>query len=91
MNVMTLKPYRSHVCIDQSCTKLVVFAGENIDSFFADIYVLDMATMEWTMGPSSGDGRLGMTCTMYDDGFLAWGGKKETRLRPNGPSAFYLD
>ncbi|KAF9098179.1 hypothetical protein BGX29_007749 [Mortierella sp. GBA35] len=34
----------------------------------------------WTRGPNAGNGRLGMACAMYNDGFLVWGGSTDTFL-----------
>lgn len=62
--------------LDQTCSKLVVFGGLDTETVYADIYILDLATMQWTVGPSLATGRVGMSCTLYDDGFLSWGGKE---------------
>ncbi|KAF9286893.1 hypothetical protein BGZ74_001208 [Mortierella antarctica] len=66
--------------IDKANDNIVVYGGQNTDGLLGDIYVLDLDTLVWKQGPSSNDGRVGMACTMYDDGFLVWGGAKDTFL-----------
>lgn len=53
----------------------MVYGGQITDGLLGDIYVLNLNTLVWKRGPSSSDGRVGMACTIYDDGFLVWGGK----------------
>ncbi|KAF9178924.1 acyl-CoA-binding domain-containing protein 4 [Haplosporangium sp. Z 767] len=66
--------------IDQENTKLVIFGGQDENSVFGDIHVLDLITMEWTVGPPASEGRIAMACAQYEDGFLAWGGAKDKFL-----------
>ncbi|GJJ70271.1 hypothetical protein EMPS_02620 [Entomortierella parvispora] len=84
---------REDACIatDQTCSKLVVFGGQDSETIFSDIYILELATMQWTVGPSPSNGRVGMSCTMYDDGFLSWGGASDvflTTLHGSSPALF---
>lgn len=52
----------------------MVYGGQITEGLLGDLYVLNLNTLEWKRGPSSTDGRVGMACTIYDDGFLVWGG-----------------
>jgi hypothetical protein len=53
--------------------KMIVFGGRTPDKISGDLYILDVATMTWTQGPSS-DPRTGMVCSVSGDNFVAWGG-----------------
>ncbi|KAF9025683.1 hypothetical protein BGZ52_008803 [Haplosporangium bisporale] len=68
------------VAIDEANDNLVVYGGQVTEGLLGDIYVLNLNTLEWKRGPSSSDGRVGMACTIHDDGFLVWGGAKDTFL-----------
>ncbi|KFH73037.1 hypothetical protein MVEG_00262 [Podila verticillata NRRL 6337] len=68
------------VAIDEANDNLVVYGGQVAEGLLGDIYVLNLNTLEWKRGPSSSDGRVGMACTIHDDGFLVWGGAKDTFL-----------
>ncbi|KAI1316535.1 hypothetical protein EDD11_009874 [Mortierella claussenii] len=86
---------REDACLamDQNNSKLAVYGGRADDNLLRDIFVLDLASMQWSKGPSSADGRVGMACIMYDDGFLVWGGAMDTflvSLYSPDPSVFNL-
>ncbi|KAG0011453.1 hypothetical protein BGZ82_002999, partial [Podila clonocystis] len=68
------------MAIDEVNDNIVVYGGQITEGLLGDIYVLDLNTLVWKRGPSSTDGRVGMACTIYDDGFLVWGGAKDTFL-----------
>ncbi|KAF9308857.1 hypothetical protein BG003_010504 [Podila horticola] len=68
------------MAIDEANDNIVVYGGQITDGLLGDIYVLNLNTLVWKRGPSSSDGRVGMACTIYDDGFLVWGGAKDTFL-----------
>ncbi|KAG0252831.1 hypothetical protein BG011_006719 [Mortierella polycephala] len=70
----------SCMTIDQENSKLVIFGGQDEDIVFGDIHVLDLITMEWTVGPLAIEGRIAMACAQHEDGFLAWGGAKDKFL-----------
>ncbi|KAG0290969.1 hypothetical protein BGZ97_006024 [Linnemannia gamsii] len=58
-------------------TKIVLFGGvDSTSSGLADIYFLDVATMEWTAGKTGGAGvgRAYAACAVTNDRFVAWGG-----------------
>ncbi|KAF9406416.1 Homocysteine S-methyltransferase 1, partial [Podila epigama] len=59
--------------IDTANDKLVIYGGQVTEGLLGDIHILDMNTMQWSSGPSTIDGRVGMACTIYEDGFLVWG------------------
>ncbi|KAG0347450.1 hypothetical protein BG004_007690 [Podila humilis] len=69
----------SCMAIDATNDRLVVYGGQN-EEVLGDIYVLDLNSLVWSMGPSSTDGRVGMACTIHDDGLLVWGGSRDTFL-----------
>ncbi|KAF8951571.1 acyl-CoA-binding domain-containing protein 4, partial [Entomortierella lignicola] len=78
------------VATDQNNSKLIVYGGQSSQDFLGDIYILDLNSLEWTKGPST-DSRIGMACTMFDDGFLVWGGASDpflTQLYTSRPSVF---
>ncbi|KAG0215420.1 acyl-CoA-binding domain-containing protein 4 [Mortierella sp. GBA30] len=68
------------MAINQEGTRLVIFGGQDSD-VLGDIYVLDLNTMTWTSGPLE-EKRMAMNCVIHDDGFLAWGGCKDSLFTP---------
>ncbi|KAF9349370.1 hypothetical protein BGX26_012311 [Mortierella sp. AD094] len=79
------------VAIDQNSSKLIVFGGQDSSDILGDIYILDLDSLQWTKGPSASDGRVGMACALFDDGFLVWGGASDpflTALYSPRPSVF---
>ncbi|KAK3819714.1 MAG: hypothetical protein J3Q66DRAFT_367791 [Benniella sp.] len=64
-------------------TKMVFFGGFNESNIaFADIFVLDVATLTWTKGPSASanDRRANSACAASGDYFISWCGKHDTEF-----------
>jgi hypothetical protein len=78
-----------------SGTKMVLFGGSDgtgVTPSFGDIYILDVATFNWTKGETLGTGRFGSACAVSGDYFIIWGGDKGTNItNTNIASTFVYD
>ncbi|KAG0096906.1 acyl-CoA-binding domain-containing protein 4 [Podila epicladia] len=76
----TIPPGRHNHCMISDATgkRLVVFGGFNAVATpaLSDIYVLDVATMQWQKGPDAGSAvaRAAPSCGIDHDFFIVWGG-----------------
>ncbi|KAF8941407.1 hypothetical protein BGZ58_009490 [Dissophora ornata] len=57
-------------------SKMVLFGGATALGPARDIYVLDVASLNWTRGPdaSPSNARVGQSCAASYDAFIVWGG-----------------
>ncbi|KAG0280620.1 hypothetical protein BGZ96_001504 [Linnemannia gamsii] len=53
--------------------KMIVFGGRSSGQVSGMLYILDVATMTWTQGPSS-QPRMAAACSVSGDNFVVWGG-----------------
>ncbi|KAF9986204.1 hypothetical protein BGZ75_002084 [Mortierella antarctica] len=70
-------PHRTDFCMvaNDDGSKVVVFGGRLDNGGYAkDLWVLDVATLTWTQGPSWVEPRMSTTCTVAGSMFIAWGG-----------------
>ncbi|GJJ74545.1 hypothetical protein EMPS_06903 [Entomortierella parvispora] len=70
-------PHRVNLCMvaNDDGTKVVVFGGVLDNSIWAtDIWVLDVQTLLWTMGPVNQLPRQNPVCAIAGNTFVAWGG-----------------
>ncbi|KAF9152042.1 hypothetical protein BG015_005868 [Linnemannia schmuckeri] len=56
-----------------SGAKMVVFGGRSSGKISGSLYILDVPTMTWSLGPSS-QPRMAMVCSVSGDNFIVWGG-----------------
>ncbi|KAF9903178.1 hypothetical protein EC991_004086 [Linnemannia zychae] len=67
-------------------TKMIVFGGQRATDWKAisGIFILDLATMEWSSGTSAPlqEARQSMACTVSGDYFIAWGGSNTAIMGP---------
>ncbi|KAG0055806.1 hypothetical protein BGZ83_007386 [Gryganskiella cystojenkinii] len=75
-----IPPSRDNHCMvsDATGSRLVVFGGLNqlVQPALSDIYVLDVASMQWKKGPDAGSSvsRAAPSCGIDHDFFIVWGG-----------------
>ncbi|KAG0307627.1 hypothetical protein BGZ98_010224 [Dissophora globulifera] len=90
-------PPRSGACfvpVGSSGSKAILFGGvsptgtDTLD----DIYVLDIATLVWTKGPSAGmvDGRAKAACGVSNQQLVVWGGINSVQQNSNFPASTTL-
>ncbi|KAF9361963.1 hypothetical protein BGX34_006801 [Mortierella sp. NVP85] len=80
----TVPTFRYEACFVPAYdgTKIVFFGGYDESNIaFADIFVLDVATLTWTKGPSApaDDRRANSACAASGDYFISWCGEHDTR------------
>lgn len=71
------KRYNHCMAADATGKRLVVFGGfDSVAPALSDIYILNVATMQWTRGPDAGNAvaRAAPSCGIDHDLFIVWGG-----------------
>ncbi|KAF9431622.1 hypothetical protein BGZ76_011920 [Entomortierella beljakovae] len=74
-------PHRTEYCMatNDDGTKIVVFGGKLDNGYARDIWILDIASLTWTQGPSWTEPRVSSTCTIAGSTFISWGGSNGQR------------
>ncbi|KAG0277419.1 hypothetical protein BGZ95_005972 [Linnemannia exigua] len=71
--------------------KMVVFGGNDLAGVAkADIYILDVTTLEWTVGKAADPAlaRSNMACGVSGDSFVSWGGEKDGATKDATPIVY---
>ncbi|KAF9567711.1 hypothetical protein EC968_003170 [Mortierella alpina] len=87
-------PHRTDFCMvaNDDGSKVVVFGGRLDNGGYAkDLWVLDVATLTWTQGPSWVEPRISTTCTVAGSMFIAWGGSNGLRTVDGTAILYDLD
>ncbi|CAO3566265.1 unnamed protein product [Mortierella alpina] len=87
-------PHRTDFCMvaNDDGTKVVVFGGRLDNGGYAkDLWVLDVATLTWSQGPSWVEPRVSTTCTVAGSTFIAWGGSNGLRTVDGTAILYDLD
>ncbi|OAQ22198.1 hypothetical protein K457DRAFT_37218 [Linnemannia elongata AG-77] len=71
----SVPPQLSNSCMVSAYdgAKMIVFGGTVIGKIYGSLYILDVPTMTWSLGPSS-QPRMAMSCSVSGDNFIVWGG-----------------
>ncbi|KAF9969291.1 hypothetical protein BGZ73_008398 [Actinomortierella ambigua] len=92
----SIPPDRADHCMaaNEDGSKVVVFGGSDMDTFMADIYILDVASAKWTKGPDAPKSRIRMACAIYKNQLIVVGGSEERRresMHDSTPVIFNLN
>ncbi|KAF9361960.1 hypothetical protein BGX34_006798 [Mortierella sp. NVP85] len=92
----TVPAFRGDACFVPAYdgTKMVFFGGydDGLDVAFGDIFVLDVATLTWTKGPSvpANDRRGKSACAASGDYFISWLGRGTSGVLTNSILSYDL-
>ncbi|KAG0085092.1 hypothetical protein BGZ92_009309 [Podila epicladia] len=59
-------------------SKIVVFGGTDGETFYTDIYILDLEKAKWKRGTDASTPRTRMACGLHSGQFIAWGGSSSS-------------